>query len=71
MDKAVKIILGVLLVLGGLFWALVSLGVISPSFDFAGWWAFLIIIPCIGGLFTGQGENPVYRITKKYVSLNR
>ena len=34
MDKAVKIILGVLLVLGGLFWALVSLGVISPSFDF-------------------------------------
>ena len=22
-------------------------------------------------LFLGQGENPVYRITKKYVSLNR
>ena len=36
MDKAVKIILGVLLVLGGLFWALVSLGVISHAFDFAG-----------------------------------
>lgn len=57
MDKAVKIILGVLLVLGGLFWALVSLGVISPSFDFAGWWAFLIIIPCIGGLFTDKDKT--------------
>lgn len=24
-----------------------------------------------GQQFPGQGENPVYRITKKYVSLNR
>ena len=28
-------------------------------------------VPCAGGEFRGQGENPVFRITKKYVPLNR
>ena len=26
---------------------------------------------CTGSLFSAQGENPVFRITKKYVPLNR
>ena len=36
-----------------------------------GWWLLLLTVLIVVAKIMGQGENPVFRITKKYVPLNR
>ena len=54
MKNMTRILLGALLIAGGVLYALSTLGVADISFSFDGWWAFFIIIPCLGGVFSGK-----------------
>lgn len=52
MKKLKNILWGLLLIAGGVLFALKALDVIDFNIFFDGWWTLLIIIPCTVGIFT-------------------
>lgn len=57
MKKAIKILVGIGLVLAGLTWILSVLGIVTVNFFFPGWWTLFIIIPCFLNLFTDHDRT--------------
>lgn len=57
MKKVSKIILGLILVAGGVLFALNALGITDVDVFFDGWWTLFIIIPCAVGLFTQKDKS--------------
>ena len=57
MKKAIKILVGIGLVLAGLTWILSVLGVVTVTIFFPGWWTLFIIIPCFLNLFTDHDRT--------------
>ena len=57
MKKAIKILVGIGLVLAGLTWILSVLGIVTVNFFFPGWWTLFIIIPCFLILFTDPDRS--------------
>ena len=57
MKKAIKILVGIGLVLAGLTWLLSVLGVVTVNCFFPGWWTLFIIVPCFLNLFTDHDRT--------------
>lgn len=56
MKKIFGIILGALLILGGIVFALDALGIAQVNISFDGWWTVFIIIPSLYGLITSKDK---------------
>ncbi len=56
MKSITRILFGALLIAGGVLYALRELGFLEVPVSFDGWWAFFIIIPCLGGVFSGKDK---------------
>ena len=56
MKKFRRILLGVLLVLAGVIFALNSLEITNINIFFKGWWTLFIIIPCFVNIFTDRDK---------------
>lgn len=52
MKKTKAVLWGIVLVAIGVLFALNTLEIIDVDIFFAGWWTFIIIIPCVIGFFT-------------------
>ena len=57
MQKATKIIWGIILIAVGALFALNALGLTTFHLFFDGWWTLFIIIPCTIGLFTERDKT--------------
>ena len=57
MQKATKIIWGIILIAVGALFALNALGLTTFHLFFDGWWSLFIIIPCTIGLFTERDKT--------------
>jgi len=51
MKKFGNIVWGIAFVVVGIIWGLNAMGITDVNIFFRGWWTFIIIIPCIIGLF--------------------
>lgn len=56
MKKVFSVLLGVLLIAGGVIYALDVLGIAQIDFSFDGWWTVFIIIPSLCGLVTSKDK---------------
>ena len=56
MKRAVTIFFALLLIAAGVLWILQITGLFSFEFDARGWWALLIILPCVFALFTDSNK---------------
>lgn len=56
MKKIMGVIIGLLLIACGTVYILGAFGIADISFSFDGWWAFFIIIPCLGGIFSSKDK---------------
>lgn len=54
MKKVTGIIIGVILILYGITFALSAFGVADINISFKGWWTLFIIIPCFLGILKGS-----------------
>jgi len=57
MKKSSKIVLGIVLVLAGVLFALNALELMQIDIFFDGWWTLFIIVPCTIGLFTEREKT--------------
>lgn len=57
MKKVSKIIWGVVLIIGGIIFALNTLNITNIDVFFDGWWTLIIIIPHLVGLFTEREKT--------------
>lgn len=49
-------LIGIVLILAGIYWACKAFDLIQFSISFRGWWTLLIIIPCLLGLKEGKSR---------------
>ena len=57
MKKIGSILVGVVLVLGGVLFALNALNITNISIFFDGWWTVFILVPSVVGLFTERDKT--------------
>lgn len=57
MKKLKNVLWGLLLIAGGVLFALKALDVIDFNIFFDGWWTLIIIIPCAVGIFTEHDKT--------------
>ncbi len=57
MKKSKTILWGIVLILAGVLVALDVLDIAEINIFFSGWWTFIIIIPCVIGLFTEREKT--------------
>ena len=57
MKKLTGILIGALLAIAGVIYALNTLGLVNVSISFDGWWSLFIIIPCLEGVITSKNKT--------------
>lgn len=62
MNKANKILWGIVFIVLGIVVALNALDVIKFNIFFNGWWTFIIIVPCFVNLFNDTNESKISSI---------
>lgn len=62
MDKINRILWGLVFIVLGIIIALNVFNIIDFNIFFRGWWTFIIIVPCLIGLFDNTNENKIGNI---------
>ena len=57
MKNCKNIILGIILIIVGVWFGLYATGVVKVNLLFDGWWTLFIIVPSFLGLFDGDGRT--------------